>query len=160
MADQLISDALLYFLDEKNVCLDVEFPDNGIDHAYSMKAEEWNMLLKIWDKLTEEWRHAIIFFAAYSYIEDSGPLITKALYDENEEIIEQALFSLAESALAELDEENHRRSLDSMELTNQLRYHFSKEDQTKIISELDRRKSEFKEHPELAELKKIILEQA
>lgn len=159
MSKQPLSDSLLYFLDEKTVCLDVEFPDTGIDYAYQMKADEWNLLLKVWDKFSDEWRNAITYFAGFSYLQDSGPLLTKALHEEDDEMILQALFSIYESISAELEEENHRREQDGKESTSKFRYTFSEQDLQKILTELDLRKSEFKLHPELKDLQRIMLEQ-
>jgi hypothetical protein len=159
MSKPHLSEALLYFLDEKRVCLDVEFPDTGIGHAYKMTADEWNLLLKIWDKFSDDWHHAITYFAGYSYLKDSGALLTKALYKEDEEIIQQALLSIYESVSAELEEVNHEREENGEETTSKFNYTFSKEDLQKILHELDLRKSEFKLLPELSELKTIMQQQ-
>lgn len=160
MSKPTISESLLYFLDEKTVCLDFEFPENGIELAYKMKAEEWNLLLKIWNNFSDEWKHAITFFAGFSYLRDSASLLIKALYEHDDETVEQALFSFYESIEAELDELNHDRLENNEESTSQISYSFSKADQQKIISELEKRKSDFKVHPELLELKRIIIDQS
>lgn len=159
MSKPPLSEALLYFLDEKRVCLDVEFPDTGIGHAYKMTADEWNLLLKIWDKFSADWHHAITYFAGFSYLKDSGPLLTKALYEDDEEMIQQALFSVYESVVAELEETNHEREENGEAKTSKFNYTFSKEVHKKILDELERRKGEFKLHPELKDLQRIMLEQ-
>lgn len=159
MSKQPISESLLYFLDEKTVCLDFEFPENGIELAYKMTAQEWNILLKIWNNYSDEWKHAITFFAGFSYLRDSASLLIKALYENDEEITGQALFSFHESIVAELDEINHDRLENNEESSSKISYFFSQADQQKILAELERRKSDFKVHPELAELRDIMINQ-
>ena len=79
MKQNQISAALSYFLDEKTVCDEVDFPDRGIDYAYMMRASDWLFLLGKWKHNSEDWKIAIADYAGFSSFEDSCSILFNGL---------------------------------------------------------------------------------
>ena len=158
MKQNHISAALSYFLDEKTVCDEIDFPDRGIDHAYMMRASDWLFLLEKWKRNSEDWKTAITYYAGFSSFEDSCSILFKGLESKNEELIIQTLFSIYESLSAEIDNENNKRNKLKTKNKNKINYTFSENDKQNILTKLTQRNSMMDLHPELKELQKIIIE--
>jgi hypothetical protein len=153
-----ISEALSYFLDEKTVCDEIDFPDRGIDYAFMMRASDWLFLLEKWKHNSEDWKIAITYYAGFSSFEDSSSILFKGLESKNEELIIQTLFSIYESLSAEIDNENNKRNKLKTKNINKINYTFSKIDKQNILTKITQRNSLMELHPELKELQKIIIE--
>lgn len=151
-----MTDALAYFLDEETVCAEVDFPDRGIDFAFMLEPADWKALLKKWDDYSDEWKDAISYFAGFAYLEDSAVIILKALYEKNEKIVLQALFSIYESMNAEIESEGHKRKQTGKQPSDKVAYTFSVKDRQKIQDELALRSNEFDVYPELKQLLEMI----
>lgn len=157
MKQNHISDALSYFLDEKTVCDEIDFPDRGIDYAYMMRASDWLFLLEKWKHYSEDWKIAITYYAGFSYFEDSFSILFKGLESKNEKLIMQTLFSIYESLSTEIDNENNKINKLKIKNINRINYTFSENDKQNILNKIAQRNSMMDLHPELKELQKIII---
>jgi hypothetical protein len=147
MKQNYISDALSYFLDEKTVCDEIDFPDRGIDYAYMMSASDWLLLLEKWEHYSIDWKIAITYYAGFSNINDSFSILFKGLESKNEKLILQTLFSIYESLSAEIENKKNKKN-----------YTFSENDKQTILTKIAQRNSMMDLYPELKELQKIIIE--
>jgi hypothetical protein len=140
MMEKEYNRAIDYFLDEETVCAEVDYPDRGIDFAYMLTISDMNTLLSKWEIYCNAWKSAITYFAGFLPLEESGLIIFKALFESDEKIVSQALFSIYESISAEIA---HKSKPD---------YNFSETERKKILLELEKRRPVFKTYPELQQL--------
>jgi hypothetical protein len=139
-----MSEALAFFLNEENVITGLEFPDAGIDYVFMLHPSEWADIQLEWPARTSMWKEGITFFAAFVPMKESGQLLILALHDSDENVVFQALFSIHQSLIDELDE------------TGVISYSMSDLVKRKIKDELQEREDSFDEFSELTELMELL----
>jgi hypothetical protein len=143
-----MSEALQYFLDEQTLIKDIDFPDTGIDNVFMLKQEDWTVLLSKWDNYSNDWKSAMSYFAGFVFLEDSAELLYTALSEKDEKIKLQALFSIHESIMAELDHQQNK----APNKPAKTGYKFSKENKDLVLNEIENHVNDFEFYPELEEL--------
>jgi hypothetical protein len=139
-----MSEALAFFLNEENVLAGLENPDAGIDYVYMMHPSEWAELMFEWPSRTPMWKEGITYFAAFVPMHESGQVMIAALYDLDENIVFQSLFSIHQSLTEELDD------------TGLVQFIFTEDVKQKIRTELLNREDSFDEFQELTELMDLL----
>jgi hypothetical protein len=130
---------LAYFLNEEQLIIDAAIPDTGIEYVQQLTAEDWKVIESKWDDYSIDWKSAMTYFAGFIEIKQSSSVLFKALFDKDEELVLQALFSIYESM----------SFLDSP-------FELKAEIKAKLMEEIQKRQSQFDVYPELEELEEMI----
>jgi hypothetical protein len=130
---------LAYFLNEEQLIIDAAIPDTGIEYVQQLTAEDWKVIESKWDDYSIDWKSAMTYFAGFIEITQSSSVLFKALFDKDEELVLQALFSIYESM----------SFLDSP-------FELKAEIKAKLMEEIQKRQSQFDVYPELEELEEMI----
>lgn len=134
-----MSSYLAYFLDEEQLILHAAIPDTGIEYVQQLTTEDWKAIESKWEDYSTDWKSVMTYFAGFVEITQSSSILFKALFDKDEELVLQALFSIYESM----------SFLDSpFELKTEIK--------AKLMEEILKRQSQFDNYPELEELKEMI----
>lgn len=130
---------LVYFLNEEQLILDADIPDTGIEYVQQLTAADWKTIESKWEDYSTDWKGVMTYFAGFVEITQSSSILFKALFDQDEELVLQALFSIYES-MSFLD--------NPFELKAEIK--------AKLMEEILKRQSQFENYPELEELKEMI----
>ncbi len=97
-------------------------PDGAIDYIFMMHEKDWELLEKAWKERPPEWRENCAYILGCGSIRDCmSMLLDKALFDENLDVAEQAVASIA-GLLIEFDDEYDPPVCLDDEMVSQMRY--------------------------------------
>jgi hypothetical protein len=71
-------------------------PDEAMDYIFMMHKKDWELLEKAWKERPPEWRENCAYILGFGFMADCMPmLLDKALFDENFDVAEHAVASIA-----------------------------------------------------------------
>ena len=139
-----MKEALIYFLNEEQVCKETEDPDEGIDYIFMLDHEEWKILNREWNDRSISWKSAVTYFAGFRRLTVNKEILIKAIRDEATIVYEQGLLSLHQTLTEELEE------------TGSISIALSEQEKKTILEKLEMTSDRFKEFPEYNELASIL----
>ena len=139
-----MKEALIYFLNEEQVCKETEDPDEGIDYIFLLYHEEWKILNREWNDRSISWKSAVTYFAGFRRLTVNKEILIKAIRDEATIVYEQGLLSLHQTLTEELEE------------TGSISIALSEQEKKTILEKLEMTSDRFKEFPEYNELASIL----
>jgi hypothetical protein len=81
------SEALDFFLNEKEVIAALDFPDEVIDYAFMLSKKEWQHLAQIFKTRSDLWKEGITYFAGFASVEDSVRILFQSIFENDEKIV-------------------------------------------------------------------------
>jgi hypothetical protein len=134
-----------YIFDELNEYFysDCSCPDGAIDYIFMMNEKEWELLKKAWKDRPTEWRENCAYILGCGWIAGCMTMLLEvALFDENIDVVKQAVASIA-GLLIDRDDEYDPPVYLNDEMVAQMRYIVELQDkyieqETEVLENLHR----------------------